>query len=469
MQTTLFSCLDCGGMLADTVPIHCTHCQKTYATVAGIPIFVKNLSQYAAAIYKLYYKFILDKRGEIAELHQQLKIQRHRKGSFQTLIQALEFNNEVIKNLIEPISLWVQKEALIQAEKANYTNVVLKDFAYLKRDWSGLEEDEIQFQQLMSALNAPLACCTLPLDRVLVLGAGLGRIAVALRHQFKQVYATDLSFSMMNGLHQLMQDKPIPFYEINYGNIREKDAVAVKHTASNQAILSKDSTATGTLHYFVSDVLQSPFANESLPYILSVYFTDVLPIRLLLPEIERLLQPLGYFIHLGPLGYGNTKQADRYSCEEIKSYLTDQGFKIVYEDFVTTNHLDSKSVLSHTHFNNWIFVAQKQPQRLYTLLPDTRLTLAAGLHYQITGDLDEPSHRRVQVFKANGKSYDLQPLPFEILEQITGILTIQELLVQLEVRYEVEDPTPLLDLIRQLVSIGIIELITPDNLTTQAF
>lgn len=466
MKISDFSCIACGSKIIINKQAHCMNCQKQYAIIEEIPILVSNVSKYAAAIYKLYHKFILDKQDEIADLQLSRNSRRDRSEALNLLIKAIEHNNTKIKELIEPVSNWVEKEDLIRGEKTSYKNIVLKDFAYLKRDWTWLEEDESQLSIIMIALKEALKSCTLPFDKALVVGSGLGRIAFELSDLFNNVYATDLSFSMIHCFHQILRGATIDFYEINYGNIRHTEGVAQKLTAQLTASYKEDNSLSqkkDRLHYFVSDVLKSPFADRSLPYILSIYFTDVLPIRLFLPEIARILQIGGYFVHLGPLGYGNTDMPDRLSCEETKQYFEENGFKIVYENFIGANHLDSKAVLTRTYFHNWVFVAQKQDDifKNKPLIQATKLSVTKNLHYTISGDFGNEQEKQIKVYKADGSSFDMTAISLEMIQYIAGdTITLKQLINYLEEKYDIDTLDAVTDLIENLINLRIVEATT---------
>src|SRR5690606_20756871 len=135
----------------------------------------------------------------------------------------------------------------------------------------------------------------------LFIGCGLGRIALDFLDTFEKIYATDKSFSMIWHLQQLLKGNAIEFYCPNEKNIHKLTNVAEKYIATIPQ--KKLNEINGRFNSFVSDVLNTPFDSNSLNTIFSIYFTDVIALKLWFNEVDKKLTENGLFIHFGPLDY----------------------------------------------------------------------------------------------------------------------------------------------------------------------
>ena len=96
---------------------------------------------------------------------------------------------------------------------------------------------------------------------------------------------------------------------------------------------------------------------------LSCYFTDVVGLSRLLPEVTRVLAVGGRFAHVGPLGYQFDNYADRYSAEGMVQELGELGFALLDKSSFTSSHLYEPLSLSHSQFENLVYVFEKQMPR----------------------------------------------------------------------------------------------------------
>jgi ubiquinone/menaquinone biosynthesis C-methylase UbiE len=103
-----------------------------------------------------------------------------------------------------------------------------------------------------------------------------------------------------------------------------------------------------------------PFKDASLSAVLSLFFTDVIPIHQWINEIYRSLSKNGVFIHIGPLDYHFEDLEYQYSVEEMKEIFKQHQFEIIYEDFKKMPHLNhGERHMSMKLYNTWVFVARK--------------------------------------------------------------------------------------------------------------
>ena len=73
-----------------------------------------------------------------------------------------------------------------------------------------------------------------------------------------------------------------------------------------------------TIDYVIADALSLPIPDASLEAVVSIFFTDVIPLSRLLPEVRRVLRPGGRFISVGPLVYHFEDKAEWLTQEEMR-------------------------------------------------------------------------------------------------------------------------------------------------------
>jgi len=151
----------------------------------------------------------------------------------------------------------------------------------------------------------------------------LGRIACELTTIFDRVYATDKSYSIAYFFKKLFEED-IYFYEINNIDVASSRNMMRHLKASftppsnkkvkNQEFIKK----AEKVNYFVSDVTNLPLENQSLSAFISIYFTDVVALKLYFTELVRVLKPNGLFVHFGPLAYAFESITERLFPDDIR-------------------------------------------------------------------------------------------------------------------------------------------------------
>lgn len=112
--------------------------------------------------------------------------------------------------------------------------------------------------------------------------------------------------------------------------------------------------------YLVGSAAALPLAPQSIPTIVSVHFTDVLPLTAYLPEMIRLVKPSGLFIHFDPLDYHFADVAHHLSGEEIRQIFVDNGFKVVLDTSVQTEHLPLAQSMAYHIYDSWLLGVVRQ-------------------------------------------------------------------------------------------------------------
>src|SRR5438093_4389745 len=77
-------------------------------------------------------------------------------------------------------------------------------------------------------------------------------------------------------------------------------------------------------------------------------------------RLTRVLAVGGRFAHVGPLGYQFDNYADRYSAEGMVQELGELGFALLDKSSFTSSHLYEPLSLSHSQFENLVYVFENQ-------------------------------------------------------------------------------------------------------------
>lgn len=468
MNNDLFICLSCGSKVpAPGGNRCCAHCGQIFLTIQKIPVLVSDTTVYIREMVSLYASFIDKKTDELNSLSGKAGESNRRQVYFETLQQALIHNNELIGEVLEILLPHLSARELLHLKKTPVHNPIFKDFAYLKRDWCGLTPGEQQLGIIECSLQNIVQEHLTVTDTALVLGSGLGRIALSLCNNFEDVLATDLSFSMIYFFKEILAGREIHFHEINYNNILRDQDVATPLRASLTSVpglsLPTETNRGGTLHSFISDVQKLPLGDKSIDAVFSVYFTDVMAFRLMFKEIDRCLKAGGIFIHFGPLGYNFSDTREMLAANEIKNFMQERGYVILKDELAEASHLASDTSLQRINFRNWVFVARKTTTEYERLSADCLLQLAASVSYRIDGKL-EPGGGDSQssITICNGSADDLQVSGafLDIISYFTEERTVSGLLKHLENNYEFENREDIISHLSDLVSRRILKKIT---------
>ena len=223
-------------------------------------------------------------------------------------------------------------------------------FGALRRDWSGAQEAE---EELKAGLDALLSVMRPNSPKsILVLGAGVGRRICDLAEDCPVVVGVDLSFTMASAFQWLCDREELTAYQLLTGNF---------HRAADECerIDARRDRADGDPIYVIGDATRLPFEAEQFDAVVSDYFTDIVPLSNLLPEVARVLRPTGRFYHFGPLGYAFPDHSEHYAIDEIPEVFASHDFTVEHQEFVETTLFGSQHRISQLMIQNLLLVARR--------------------------------------------------------------------------------------------------------------
>lgn len=451
--------------------IVCTHCEQAYPLVANkIPLLFENPLRFVANLYLQYEHYLRQQLLEIKKIDTVSTAGTERVNTLANLKTAIQHNANYIKSIQDELLPHLSPKALTDLLSGRDFIPYTTNWLYLQRDWCWLPEGEQELQTIKDALFKAMSSFPLSQDSVLVVGAGAGRIAWELCEISEHVYATDNALTMAYQFYDLLHDD-IDFYEINKNNIfYPADMVRTLRASlySPDEGRSKTRERQDKLFYFVADALSTPLRDGSVSAIVSVYFTDLVPMKSYLQEIKRLLKPGGIFFHFGPLEYDLPDVSDHLSADEIKSLFISNDFTIHCEQQVLTTHLPSALSMSFRTYNNWTFTAINQAQANQNLEQkitfNSILSIVDGVHYETRGfiSLNEENLIETNLVLTSGERYGGAKSVLDILRNINGLRRNHEVIEILSMEYEVSDEASkqaILDVMTVLIQKRILKVI----------
>jgi carnosine N-methyltransferase len=406
---------------------------KKVNTLDSVSIHINKsqLSYYYAESYFLYknhLNFLIQKLNN----YKSYQTNSQRKEYFTLLINAYSQNaknvNEIVSVLKEKVTITAYENLKINA--TDNTQTTLKDFIYLRRDWCFLEEAEKQLKTTIQSIKDELSKLNFANNNSLFLGCGVGRLAFEFTDSYKKVYATDKSFSMIWHLQKLLNGESISFHNPHEKNIHKLENVAQKYIAKIPE--NKLAIANGKFETFVSDVLDLPFENKSVNSIFSIYFTDVIALKLWFKEINNKLSDKGLFIHFGPLDYFFSDEREMLTAEEFRLFFENNGYTTLVDKVVETPHLEDVNSISFKVYRNWFFIAQKHKPTKFFINDDTILSIKKPISYERKGIIKDGIKEIEINLKLPSGIFNGAESVIQILKLVNGKNTFEEILIQLK-------------------------------------
>jgi len=338
------------------------------------------------------------------------------------------------------------------------TSFTLKDYIYLRRDWTFLDEGEKQLDKTISNIRQELLKIDFQTENALFIGCGVGRIAFDLSDLFKKTYATDKSFSMIWHLQKLLNGENITFYNPHVKNVLKKENVAQKYVA--KIPLYRLKANKNKFETFISDVLNLPFQNETVNSIFSIYFTDVIALKLWFNHINSKLTNNGLFVHFGPLDYFFSDEREMLTAEEFKLFFEENGYTTLVDKVVETPHLEDSNSITYKVYRNWFFIAQKNKIKEHDINNNTILSIKKPLSYERKGIINDGEKEIEVSLKLPSGIFNGADSVIQILKLIDGKSSFKEVLLQLkENGFVVDNPNEIKNLLLDFLKQGILSAI----------
>jgi uncharacterized protein YbaR (Trm112 family)/SAM-dependent methyltransferase len=244
-------------------------------------------------------------------------------------------------------------------------------YANVHRDWAwGDEENKASLKQLRSVLHE-----NAELGNVLVLGAGAGRLAYDLHMQTdcSATVAMDFNPLLLLIAQAVIGGKTLKLYEFPIAPKSLEDDAVLR-------TLSAPDVVRDGFHLVLGDALRPPFAGQAFDTVVTPWLIDIVTedLPILAARINTLLKPNGRWVNFGSLAFAHPDRVRRYSPEEAKAIVAENGFSDPYVSDATIPYMCSPASRHGRREKVFTFSAYKErdadkPPR-HRALPDWIVT-----------------------------------------------------------------------------------------------
>lgn len=358
--------------------LHCKACKVDFPILEGMPwMFAEPMAALGEWRGRLHHS-LQQLSHDIANLEKELqdedlraltrrRLERYKKAvvthkrSLQKLLQPIE-----IQTLIGSVESYLALRSRLPGDQGLNTY-----YSNIHRDWSwGDEENRASLNQIQTVLHDHA-----DLGKVLVLGAGAGRLAYDIHTQLQCELTVAMDFNplLMLVAQAVTSGEELRLHEFPIAPLSlEDDAVLRKLTAPE--------VTNEHFHLLFGDALRAPFPDETFDTVVTPWLIDIISedLPLLAARINNLLNENGRWINFGSLSFASPERALRYSPEETKAIIAENGFSDPYVSQATIPYMNSPASRHGRQervftFSSYKERSVKKPAR-HTALPDWIVT-----------------------------------------------------------------------------------------------
>jgi uncharacterized protein YbaR (Trm112 family)/SAM-dependent methyltransferase len=244
-------------------------------------------------------------------------------------------------------------------------------YANVHRDWAwGDEENKASLKQLRAVLHE-----NAELGSVLVLGAGAGRLAYDIHMQMDCTATVAMDFNPLLILiaQAVTRGDTLKLHEFPIAPKSLEDDAVLRTLAAPNVV--RDG-----FHLVLGDALRPPFAGQAFDTVVTPWLIDIVTedLPVLAARMNTLLKPNGRWVNFGSLAFAHPERARRYSPEETKAIVAENGFSDPYVSDATIPYMCSPASRHGRQEKVFTFSAYKerdadQPPR-HRALPDWIVT-----------------------------------------------------------------------------------------------
>ncbi len=321
----LLACPRCTKPLVADERLRCDHCHVDFPDLNGVPCLfaepVAALAEWRMRMSRLLRQTEADaaKTSRALEAKQLHPLTRRRLELFAHAYQA---HHGELERLLAPLDLGDTAPALethlALRTRLPPTQGLTTYYANLHRDWCwGHEENEASYALVAAGLGDCAGA------RVLVLGAGAGRLAYDIHTRLTPqiTVALDVNPLLALAAQQVVAGAPVALHEFPLAP-RQLDDGAVARVLTAPAPVSEG------FYYVLADGLRAPFQTDVFDAVVTPWFVDIVDtdLRVLAQRINRLLRLDGRWVIFGSMRFAQADPAQCYSADEAVALIADAGF-----------------------------------------------------------------------------------------------------------------------------------------------
>ena len=299
----------------------CSRCQSEYPTLAGVPCLLPEAERWRAS-----WRLQLDELTRAADETVSMFEKELRKPALLSNTRLrLQTQIALTKQTLGEVTAIIAPAAAPNSDNPVPAPRIdpLNTFHYLHRDWAETTEN-----------GSALACVErvlddAPLGRLLVLGAGAGRLAYDLHRARRASLTVAIDIDPLVALvaQQMVTGATLELTEAR-SNATEMTRFGVLRT------LQAPAGPVERFHVLLANALQPPLRDHLFDTVLTPWFIDVVPpdLRDFMSVLNRVLVPGGRWLNYGPLLFPPSRPAAyRYAREEVSEIAAAAGFRITRE------------------------------------------------------------------------------------------------------------------------------------------
>jgi len=324
----MFSCPCCKESLTDDgKKIVCLSCKTEFPLIDGVPWLFDEPGK-SLASWRIRFNALLasiqNEEEQFKHALKQAKLHELTSKRLRKVLQAKVEQRKLLTDLMSP---------LIKEQSGNpelFQSMQIRDIAgqsiggyysNIHRDWAWeTDENNTCLNIVLNLLKTGKKA-----DRILIIGAGAGRLAWDIHHTInpKVTVALDINPMMVLAARKVCKGRNLKLYEF---------PIAPKDLASH-AVLQTCRTPTETdpnLHYVLADGLNPPVKQSAFDLILTPWFIDIIPSKLqqTVTSINQLLANGAMWLNFGSLAFNNSDPSLNYSTDETLDIVKTYGFDI---------------------------------------------------------------------------------------------------------------------------------------------
>ncbi len=321
--------------------LHCKACKVDYPLIEGIPwLFAEP--QASLGEWRNRLQFALQTLGhESAGLEAELKKKDMRpltKRRVERYRKAVDHHRRSLQKLLKPVdvqSLHGSYESYLALRTRLPVDQGLNTYyANIHRDWAwGDEENQASLKQVEAVLHE-----NAELGNVLVLGAGAGRLAYDIHQRFDcdATVALDFNPLLLLVAEKVCKGDKLKLYEFPIAPKSLEDDAVLR-------TLSAPEVVADGFHFVLGDALRPPFPAGSFDTVVTPWLIDIITedLPVFAARINALLKSEGRWVNFGSLAFATPQRARRYSPEEAKAIVAEQGFSDPYVSQATIPYMCS--------------------------------------------------------------------------------------------------------------------------------
>ncbi len=357
--------------------LHCKACQVDFPFIEGMPwMFAEPqaaLGEWRGRMQMALQKISQETAALDGELKQDLgalakrRVERYRK--------VLDSHRRKLQKLMQPLEVQALSGNL-ETYLALRTRLPVDQglstyYANIHRDWAwGDAENQASLKQIQAVLHDHAS-----LGKVLVLGAGAGRLAYDIHQAFdcEMTVAMDFNPLLLLVANAVTAGEKLNLYEFPIAPLALEDDAVLR-------TLTAPEPADENFHLVLGDALRAPFSEQSFDTVVTPWLIDVIneDLSVFAGRINNLLAENGRWVNFGSLAFTSTRRARCYSPEETKAIVAENGFSDPYVSQATIPYMCSPASRHGRQERVFSFSAYKErsvdkPER-HKALPDWIVT-----------------------------------------------------------------------------------------------